>query len=800
MRKSARRNLGALFRLPYLPLWLAPALLLSPVFLTGKAMFWGTPGLQFVPWWNWAWETLQAGHLPLWNPLVGMGAPLLANYQSALFYPPNWSYLFLAAIGGPAALAWGQALLVVIHLSWAGFGTAYLIRKLGLGVLSQTTAGLAFGLSGYLVARAGFLSINSAAAWLPWLLAFGLEIGRRHNPGRVWIVLAFFSGMQLLAGHAQTTAYSLVMVVAWTLFWAWQIPEVPGFQVREDDQDMQDSVRDKFQRMGQSGIRLMAGLAGGFGLAAVQLLPTAEYLIQSQRSAAVDYAFAMTYSFWPWRLLSFFAPDLFGNPVQGDYWGYGAYWEDAVYIGLLPVVMAIGVSFARFWPGRRAEGGDDRGSRASRSLITALLAWLGITLLLALGQNAPIYPWLYRHVAGFDMFQAPTRFMLWAEIGLVILAAYGINRWRRPTGRALYWTRLATAGAVAVAIGAGLTWAFLGAVRPTFIRATALAGFWGVGIGLLSLRAPADGEAKPRSAWTWLVSGFLMLDLLVAGWGLNPGVPVNFYQGPAPSAAEINGQLGRGRLYLGEADEYTLKFNRFLQFSTFFSGEDWINLRAALLPNIHLLDGIRHTANFDPLVPGRYARWLAGLEDGSPEVQERLLNLAAVRVVEITDSTAPYGVRYVEAGGGRRVIWAPCALAVANADEAWEDLKEGRIDLEVEILVEGLDPDQIPDCTQKGSADLQWAYESPNKIMLQIQSDAPGWLMLADTWYPGWEANIDGQATSIYRANYLFRAVQVPPGSHQIAFAYRPFWFYFGLGLSCLSLAVLVVIYARRRD
>ncbi len=352
MRISARKKLGALFRLPYLPLWAAPALLLSPVFLTGKALFWGTPGLQFVPWWTWAWRTLQSGHLPLWNPLVGMGAPLLANYQSALFYPPNWLYFILAAFGGPAALAWGQALLVALHLAWAGFGTALLVRKLGLGILPQTVAGLAFGLSGYLVARAGFLSINSAAAWLPWLLALGLDLSRRQNIGRVIVLLSMASGMQLLAGHAQTTAYSLLMVVAWTGFWAWQAPAAAGLPGSEGTEVRPESRRNQLRRVGWAWTRLLTGLVGGAALAAVQLLPTAEYLIQSQRAAAVDYAFAMTYSFWPWRLLSFVTPDLFGSPVQGDYWGYGAYWEDAVYIGLLPFVLALGVMrrAAPVWP------------------------------------------------------------------------------------------------------------------------------------------------------------------------------------------------------------------------------------------------------------------------------------------------------------------------------------------------------------------------------------------------------------------------------------------------------------------
>jgi len=78
----------------YVILITAPLILFTPVVLTGKALFWGTPALQFVPWRDFAWNILKSGNLPLWNPMLGMGAPLIANYQSAIFYPPNW-LLFL---------------------------------------------------------------------------------------------------------------------------------------------------------------------------------------------------------------------------------------------------------------------------------------------------------------------------------------------------------------------------------------------------------------------------------------------------------------------------------------------------------------------------------------------------------------------------------------------------------------------------------------------------------------------------------------------------------------------------------
>ncbi len=162
--------------LQYLPIFLAPIILFAPVLFTGKALFWGTPSLQFVPWWAWTWQTLLSGHLPLWNPLLGMGAPLLANYQLALFYPPNWIFLLLAALGGIPTLAWGQALFIAAHLCWAGIGMVRLVRKIGLGVFSQTVSGLAFCLSGYLVGRAGFLSMTAAVAWLPWILLGVLNV------------------------------------------------------------------------------------------------------------------------------------------------------------------------------------------------------------------------------------------------------------------------------------------------------------------------------------------------------------------------------------------------------------------------------------------------------------------------------------------------------------------------------------------------------------------------------------------------------------------------------------------------
>jgi len=186
-------------------------------------MFWGTPSLQFIPWWRWAWQQIFSGRLPLWNPMLGMGAPLIANYQSAIFYPPHWIYGLFYILGDTALMAWAQGLMVAIHLILAAVGMAMLVRRLGLGQLAQTVAGLSFGFSGYLVARAGFLSINAAVVWLPWIIWC---LTPRAGGGRITVkrytTLVLFLVMQFLAGHAQTTWYTMLLAGVWTGLWAWR--------------------------------------------------------------------------------------------------------------------------------------------------------------------------------------------------------------------------------------------------------------------------------------------------------------------------------------------------------------------------------------------------------------------------------------------------------------------------------------------------------------------------------------------------------------------------------------------------
>lgn len=767
------------FKLPYLPVIAAPLVLFFPLLFRGHALFWGTPSLQFVPWWDWAWDTLRMGYIPLWNPLVGMGAPLIANYQSALFYPPHWVYFLLHLAGGAALMAWGQALMIAAHLIWSGLGMVYLTRRLGGDDLAQAVSGLAFSLSGYLVARAGFLSINAASAWLPWILYLSLVLVQDQDLKSV-LKLVLAMAFQLLAGHAQTTYYTLLLSGVWVIFWTWKTAK---------QRKIKSHIKRVLVTMGKFAL---SGVTAGL-LAAVQLLPTFEYLIESQRTSAVDYEFAMTYSFWPWRFLTLIAPDLFGNPVQGNYWGYANYWEDAIYIGLLPFLLAAGwaIKSVRSVIGKTKFKSRHTGIMDSELSLFLLLV-IVLSFLWALGSNTPIFPWFYEHIPTFDLFQAPTRFTLWAVFALSLMAGMGVMCWKRPRGRGLYWTRLATAGAFAITLGAGLSWLYFDAVKMTFIRATALAGIWGAGAGVLSLLAPEGQQRTKRElAWKTGVVIWIALDLIVAGWGLNPGIHRDFYRKIEPSSPR------KERLFMPADVEYEVKFREFFRFETFRPGKGWKDLRRSSLPNLNMLDRLSMVNNFDPLLPERYQIWMGSIKTIQPKKESMVYEIMGIGSVAVHDGNGQVHYRQLQ-DGGELIRWIPCGKPVSSPQEALDSVLESTVDLNKYVVLEAKDPGYNSECLHsKGTLSVD--HTSPNMESYNLVAESPGWVLRSVVWYPGWRAYVDGKQVPLYRGDYLFQAVRVPSGAHHLVFEYRPVSIKLGAALTGITLLGLGAVFIRFR-
>ena len=757
--------------LTLVPILILPTLLFARLLVGGEVLYWGTAGLQFIPWRAYAWQMLLEGELPLWNALNGMGAPLMANYQSALFYPPTWITFAFAAVGGNEALAYSFSLLMVLHLMWGGWGMTRLLKAVGVSPLGQVVGAMAFAFGQYWIGRVNFFSMIWAGSWMPFVILGanqiaspfgGLEVTPNRSPDWLRWPLVLPVAMMLLAGHAQLSWYILMLAGMWVAVGGWRNAKAAG---------MIRSV----------GMFLAAGILAGT-IAAVQLVPTAEFLIQSQRSAAVDYETALTYSLWPWRLLSLVAPDLFGNPGTGDYWGYANYWEDALYVGILPLLLAFR-TLVSGW--RKPAAGEAAVNRTG----TALLWGAAIAgIILGLGKNSPIFPFLFEHIPSFNMFNAPSRFLVWTAFSLAMLAGLGTDRWKRPTGRGLYWTRLATAGGFAVTLGAGAAWMMMGNVSPSFIRAAALAGVWGLGAGVLSLTHPtANNSLRWRQVWMVGVVLWVGADLWTANRNLIPSVPRQFY-----AAVERTDIPSGGRVYLSPEDEYQLKFRRFLRFDDYQLIEDPQHVRAVLLPNLNLLDGTALVGNFDPFVPARYVFWQGIAQELSGEALLHWLRIANVSAVEQLDAFTPLGVRYEPIDGGSWLHWHTCAELVSQDEmhNAVTDAMKAEGEAPA-LIVEGDRSTRVGKCTA-GQFKMITNQISAQMIRVTYEADTDGWLTAASVHYPGWRAELDGTELEISPAYGVFMTAAVPAGRHTITFRYQPASFYWGAGVTFFSLIFVI--------
>jgi hypothetical protein len=422
--------------------------------------------------------------------------------------------------------------------------------------------------------------------------------------------------------------------------------------------------------------------------------------------------------------------------------------------------------------------------RASNGRAWSTLKFLGGVsvgaFVLALGDNTPVFPFLFRHIPTFNLFQAPTRWNLLLVFSLPIMAGLGFDSWRPPQGRALYWTRLLTAGAGVIGLAAWIGSTLLLETQPTFVRAFALAGLWLFAAGLLAL---TKSKLK-RDVWIGTALMVVLVDLVLAGWGLNPSVPTQVYE----TKMAIN--LGdTQRYYLPSDLEYSLTYERYFTFDSFQSQYAWTDVIRDGIPNTNALVGIPSVNNFDPIRPERTERWLGSLEELSPEIQDGYLQAANVALAAIQEDFGE--LRYRSIAEAQRAYLVSEAVTASSLDEALDQLFAPGFDPLMQVVIEGeITPNQTSSTALSESIEIV-ASSDPNRVSLLTSSSAGGWLVLADSWYPGWKAAIDGVDTPIYSANVVFRAVWLPPGEHTVTFVYSPQSLKIGAALFVASLIFL---------
>jgi len=742
--------------------WLPEAMVIIVLFLLPSLFFWrlmapnpadratipaGDFTEQYYPLHLFAAREWAQGRLPLWDPYIYAGQPALADIQSGALYPLNLLVILLLAGAGLGFPLWALEAQVILHFSLATVFTYLFVCRLSRSRFAAVVSALTFTYGGYLTSfPVQQVTILRVAVWLPLVLLF-LDLATENEDLRFWFYMTLAGlafGCSILAGHPQTAMHVFYASIAYFAFKMWG-------RTRQGPLQTCAAIS-----VGLAGILVFLLVA--LGLAAVQLLPTLEFIRLSPR-AAIDYETASWGFFWH-EMVSFLFPGYFGGSPQ--------------YVGILPMILAaMAVLF----------------ERRQRDKVF----WIGLGLaafLLSFGRHTFLYNVFYIVVPGFGWVRNQERVIFLFSFSLAVLAGYGATLLVRPIPKVLrhgfqfFYQTLKRLGWVGLALTAFFYYGWLQGKQegtdPNFFVAVLRHHvfnllLWGGVLLLLTLRL---GRGISRHWLMALCVGIIAFNLFTINWQFNLQDATEEGHFPQMGATDYF----RERLVTGEL----------FRVST-----------AGLLPgagNAGIIYGLYDVAGNSPL-------HLASLEKFEAQVNERrrwqLLNVAYVfdsRDLDSEDLEFTYvkrGVRTYRVRDAWPHAWAVHeAVGAAGEEETWAVLNAPDFDPARRVVLPHEPGIALPGEDTTGSV-VEVVEYTPTRMSLQTDMVDNGLLVLSDVYYPGWLARVDGQPAPIYRANYLLRAVPVEVGQHRVEIYYDPPLFKVGLAITILTLLASGVVLGR---
>jgi Bacterial membrane protein YfhO len=144
-----------------------------------------------------------------------------------------------------------------------------------------------------------------------------------------------------------------------------------------------------------------------------------------------------------------------------------------------------------------------------------------------------------------------------------------------------------------------------------------------------------------------------------------------------------------------------------------------------------------------------------------------------------------------------RVYLAPSVRLVRDAGEATALMRQGH-DFHGTALVE--QPMAMPEQVTPFEGRAAITHFAPERIAIAVESMKPALLVVAEPWYPGWSASVDGSTAPCVPANAWMRAVPVPAGKSEVVLVFRSTYLLTGATISLLALALIALLLVRRRS
>jgi hypothetical protein len=704
-------------------------------------------------------EDVRAGRLPTWTSEVGAGRPLLASQQAALMSPlqaPIYVLPFWRALGVVAAL----------KLLLAAFGAFVLCRRLGLRAPAATLGGLSYALgTGFAV----WLEHPEANVWplLPWLLAAVDVICREERARVVTPLFGLGCGIVLLGGHPESAFVLGLTLVAWA---AAQLLFL-----------RRDGVGRAVLRA--RALKVAAGSALGIAVGAIATLPFLEALGQTshiERSRGGD----------DWRiLLGAVFPDRWGRTDKGiEHGGFEvSFLVRALYLGALPLLLAIAGLVVR------------RGPAVPRPRTRLFLAGM-VVVSLAIVLEGPVN-WLFGNLPVFSIMVL--HWFVWpAWMAGAVLAAYGLQRLldADPAIRRRMLAVMAGCAVLPLLVQlASPGFSQLGeAVRqlpdldwgrtPFEVTSTTAALRWAIFAALAcALVAAIAWRPRLTAAGVAALLALTAADLVLVMKDFHPSVPRDWVDRPAPEAIDV-ARASPGRV-IGSGNALSA------------NSAQLFGLRDVRSSNLPVID--RHIELYEALGGTVDEQLGRTYFDARRPGSQRLMDVFGVRhLFDDGRGPPPDGTLRLAVDRPEQRLWASSsALPRAYVAHTWrladgedEAVRMTAASSRGELVRAPVIEDAPPPAAAGGgsAASTRVSERNDTELSVEVNTTRPGYLVLGDTYFPGWKAEVDGEEAEILPANAAFRAVRVDAGRHVVTFEYRPLSVRIGLIVTLLGLLAIV--------
>lgn len=724
----------------------------------------GTP-LDFITLFNadyyLAQKAMDGGEWPLWNPYEFTGTPLMANFQSAVFYPPRIFHAFLSHESA-------TTLFILLKLWLCGMAAYLCGRGLGLGKAPSQFLSLGWMLCGYNVLWL-YWPLPDVSAWTP-ILFFGAESLLRQSFRRGFFAMTVGGALLLLGGHPES-AFGIGLSLG--LYFLLRL------------------ALDR--RWGRPLLRIVGTACAAWAVAilfcSILLFPFLEYLVNCYTFVSRSTGEALQQIVPGSALAAFWVPRFYGAMADGTFWGWDAArpmysfldffrpnsnYVSQLYVGVAPWILGALFIAARGLP------------RHVRNLQIAM----GITAVFSiiLATKSPLLGFV--HTLPLFSTMWPAYYFGFVPFIILLMGAMGMEHWfsKERSVKSLAWTAPAFALAGVVLVIAYIL--HRGAISDAGVgRYVAVQVLLFLGVATVSM-----GLLIVYSLWP---KRTLVMSLLVASLAVDLLFMMRGF----------NHTTDRQHLFvktdLTDALRQVAPSARVSAMGTQF------------LPGAAQVYGVEQLWGHESIIPHRIMKYMVTLNPCSWATMEPLCSVSYYLFVSDSveimkhDPKFEFIAQLDEIGLFRNRHAYPRAYLVGKLEAVESE----------EVLFERLcDPAYKPrevalteappsgDLPQSEGDTMGYAHvreRTFNSVTVDAEAAERSVLVLSDAYFPGWKVWVDGVRAELFPVYYAFRGVIVEPGTHVVEYRYEPMSFRLGMAVSVItlltSLVVAILVLSRRR-